>query len=319
MTTTKPRAARAQPPRQALHVALVGECMLELQGQAFGNLRQTFGGDTLNTAVYLARCAAGLQVHYASAVGDDALSTGLTERWAAEGIALDLVRRIPGRLPGMYLIETDAQGERRFSYWREHSAAKAYFEVELTPLEAEEQRFAALYLSGISLAILPPQGRERLLALMHTMRERGAVVAFDNNYRPRLWPDAVEARTWFTRAFEASTLALVSADDHRALFGAEALPQALATPELVVKHGGDATWVRAPGFAWQSVPTEVVPRVVDTTAAGDSFAAGYLAQRLAGVAPPQAARYGNRLAARVIQHPGALIPRQAMADMIKAG
>jgi 2-dehydro-3-deoxygluconokinase len=141
-------------------------------------------------------------------------------------------------------------------------------------------------------------------------------VAFDNNYRTRLWPDADEARDWFTRALAASSLALVSADDHRALFGADADLQALPSPELVVKHGGDATWVRAPGFAWQSVPTEAVPRVVDTTAAGDSFAAGYLAQRLAGVSPPASARFGNRLAARVIQHPGALIPRQAMADLI---
>ena len=55
----------------ALRVVSFGECMLELQGQAFGEMRQTYGGDTLNTAVYLARCGAGhgLRVDYASALG----------------------------------------------------------------------------------------------------------------------------------------------------------------------------------------------------------------------------------------------------------
>ena len=311
------------------HVALLGECMLELQGPAFGTLQQSYGGDTLNTAVYLARCgaASGIRVSYATAVGDDALSAGLLERWAAEGLDLGLVRRITGRLPGLYWIETDAGGERRFSYWRDTSAARAYFEAGCqrlpTPLEARQAEWDAFYLSGISLAILPPAGRERLFALMHSLRRRGAQVVFDNNYRPRLWPDVDEARRCFVRAFECSSLALVTADDHQALFGlatlgdAVAAAHALPCPEVVVKRGAAATLVRTAGGAWQPAPTESVTSVVDTTAAGDSFAAGYLAHRLAGAAPLQSARFGNRLAARVIQQRGALIAPALMADLLR--
>jgi 2-dehydro-3-deoxygluconokinase len=173
-------------------VAVVGECMLELQGTAFGTMRQTFGGDTLNTAVYLARLTGGrgVEVQYATGLGEDSLSEGLLTRWRAEKVGVDLVRRVPGRMPGLYLIEVDAGGERRFSYWRDHSAAKAYFDGAASPLEEAADRFDVLYVSGISLAILPPDGRERLLALMAAMRSRGAVVAFDNNYRPRLWANA---------------------------------------------------------------------------------------------------------------------------------
>lgn len=300
-------------------IALVGECMLELQGEAFGTMRQTFGGDTLNTAVYLARCAPDVSVHYATAVGDDPLSEGLVQRWQAEGVATDLVRRIPGRLPGLYLIETDAHGERRFSYWRDTSAAKAYFDADATPLEARAAEWQALYLSGITLAILPPAGRERLYALMRSMRERGAMVAFDNNYRPRLWPDRDEARACFSRALDLATVALVSLDDHQALFGAACDGSELQAAEAIVKRGANATRVRpAPLAAWHEVPTERIERVVDTTAAGDSFAAGYLARRLAGADPLDATHYGNRLAARVVQHRGALIPRDAMRDLMSA-
>lgn len=305
-------------PGGAKKVALIGECMLELQGQAFGTMRQTFGGDTLNTAVYLARCgaAAGLQVFYATGLGDDALSAGLMQRWADEGLQLDLVRRIAGRMPGLYLIETDDRGERRFSYWRDTSAAKAYFEAEHTPLEERAAEWDVLYLSGISLAILPPAGRERLFALLARLRERGAIVAFDSNYRPRLWPEPARAREAFQRAFELSTLAFVSLDDHHALFGSGHDGNELPTPELVTKDGQQPTRVRSAGSGWQTVATETVAHVVDTTAAGDSFAAGYLVQRLAGASPAEAAAFGNKLAARVIQHPGALIPAAAMTDLV---
>jgi 2-dehydro-3-deoxygluconokinase len=318
-------------------VAVLGECMLELVGPAFGTLQQGFGGDTLNTAVYLARCAADqgqkeaetgapYTVHYATGLGDDRLSWGLMERWAAEGLALDLVRQIPGRMPGLYMIEVDARGERSFNYWRDTSAAKAYFESERTPLEEQAADWDLFYLSGISLAILPPAGRERVFALMETLRARGALVVFDNNYRPRLWASRAEAQAVFRRALELANVGLITADDHQALFELPSLAEAvaaaldLAPPELLIKRGAESTLVRAPEAGapdWKEAATERVERVVDTTAAGDSFAGGYLSQRLRGRPALESARFGNRLAARVIQHRGALIEPALMADLLQ--
>lgn len=304
--------------RNECHVALLGECMLELQGQAFGAMQQSFGGDTLNTAVYLARAGAaqGLRVSYATGLGTDALSEGLLQRWAQEGLALDLVRRVPGRMPGLYQIQVDEHGERTFWYWREHSAARAYFDTEMTPLEAMVEHLDVLYFSGISLAILPEAGRERLLALATHLRERGAQVVFDNNYRPRLWPDAATARHWYDRTYALCSTALLTLDDEQALRGLDedaALSAAAALPvlEVVVKHGAAPTHVRQTGQAWQQVPTVPVAQVIDTTAAGDSFGGGYLAARLGGATPAQAVAAGNALAAQVIQHRGALMPRDA--------
>jgi len=307
-----------------VRVALLGECMIELQGQAFGTLTQGFGGDTLNTAVYLARCGgAAFEVHYATALGDDGLSQGMVERWQAEGLRTDLVQRLPGRVPGLYMIELDDSGERRFVYWRDSAAARAYFDAPVTPLEAQAANFDAFYLSGISLAILPPAARERVFALMEQLRERGAAVIFDNNYRPRLWPDVAVARQVFARAFALASCSVITADDHQLLMGlstlneAVAAAQALASPELLIKRGAGATLVRAArSTAWHEAATEPVPRVVDTTAAGDSFAAGYLSRRLAGADAVDAACFGNRVAGRVIQHRGALILREVMRDLM---
>ena len=316
-----------------LRVVCFGECMLELQGPAFGSLQQSYGGDTLNAAVYLARCGQaygqtlGLQVDYATALGDDSLSSGLLQRWQAEGLAVGLVRRLAGRLPGLYMIEVDERGERRFIYWRDQAAARAYFDTPEgdTPLEQQAGEIDALYLSGISLAILPSAGRARLAAVAQALRARGAMVVFDNNYRPRLWADMATARSTFQQFHALASAALVTLDDEMALWGeADAAVQlsctlALPAAELVIKRGAASTLVRLAGQAVQEVPTEFVPQVVDTTAAGDSFAGAYLAARLSGASAAAAAACGNRLAARVVQHRGALIPPAAMADLMTIG
>lgn len=303
-------------------VAAVGECMLELQGQPFSaQLRQHYGGDTFNAACYLARCSEA-RVSYASALGDDTLSEALLQRWTDEGLQLDLVRRLAGRRPGLYQIELDEQGERRFHFWRGQSAARDYFDgLAPTPLEQAAGELDALLFSGISLAILPDAGRERLLQVAASMRAAGKLVAFDNNYRPILWADAATARHWFDRALAVASLALITTDDHQALYGlataeaATAAAQALPVPELALKRGAASTLVGGGGH-WSEVTTERVAKVVDTTAAGDSFAGGYLSRRLRGATPAEAAAFGNRLAARVIQHPGAVIPLAAMQDLL---
>ena len=297
--------------------------MIELQGAPFGAMQQTMGGDTLNAAVYLARCSSReqIRVSYATALGVDHFSDTMLTRWQQEGIDIDLVDRLPDRLPGLYHIETDSLGERRFQFWRNDSAARHYFDRQPALLEAAADRIDLLYLSGISLAILPDPARQRVLRLMETLAARGAWVVVDNNYRPRLWADASTARHWFDEALARATLGLITLDDHQALFAlpdaasALAHAQTMQLPELVIKRGAQPTLVRCAG-PWQEVATEPVAQVTDTTAAGDSFAGAYLSRRLLGVPAATAAAFANRVAARVIQHPGALIPREAMLDLI---
>ena len=303
-----------------LRVACLGECMVELREQAPGLLAQGFAGDTYNTAVYLRRLvpADAMQIDCATAVGGDMFAPAMLQAWQREGIGSALLRQVPERSTGLYAIRTQAQGERHFSYWRENSAARAYFEGESSPLEQQADHIDVLYLSGISLAIMGPDMPPRLEALIAKMRSRGARIVFDNNYRARLWASAEAARAAFARLYELADIALVTLDDEMALHGTSATvarAQALALPcaEVAIKRGAAPTLVRVLGEPTIEVAVEPVAQAVDTTAAGDSFAAGYLSQRLRGASVEAAARLGNRLAATVIQHPGAIIPREAMA------
>jgi 2-dehydro-3-deoxygluconokinase len=295
-------------------IALIGECMIELQHRADGSLQQSFGGDTLNTAVYLAReLGEGACVDYVTALGDDSFSDAMCQSWAEEGIGLGMVQRLPGRLPGLYCIQTDAKGERRFLYWRNEAAVRDCFTTPAAePILAALPAYAVLYFSGITLAVLGELGRKKLIETLIEARQRGAQVVFDNNYRPRLWASVEQAQAAYREALAYVDLALLTVDDEQALFGyadSQAVLAAYAdTPEVVLKRGAEACLIRCGGESFE-VPAQRVEQVVDTTAAGDSFSAAYLACRLKGGNPQQAAQAGHRLASRVIQVPGALIPR----------
>ena len=304
-----------------IRIALLGECMIELRGQLFGTMQQYFGGDTLNTAVYLARLAAdsGIEVAYATELGTDAFSDAMLRAWQEDRIDTRLVIREPGRMPGLYTIQVDETGERTFYYWRDSSAARHYFDGASSPLEDALDTLDALYFSGISLAVLSRHGRERLFKCAERLRAAGKQVIFDNNFRARLWTAGLEdARAWYERAFSCCDLAMITLDDNQALYAlpdeASAIRHACALPpdEVVIKRGAEPTLVRLAGREPITVPTFPVSKVVDTTGAGDSFAGGYLAARLQGQGPEVAARSGNKIASIVIQHAGAIIPREAM-------
>jgi 2-dehydro-3-deoxygluconokinase len=298
-------------------VHCLGEAMLELSAPRLGPATLSFGGDTLNTAVYLARL--GVRTGYASAMGDDPYSAEVLAAWQAEGVATDAVARLPGTLPGLYAIRTDPTGERSFSYWREASAARQIWRHESRAAWLGQVLACDwLHLSGITLAIAGPEGRQALFDALAAAKARGMRLSFDSNYRPRLWPDAATAKAAYEAILRLADLSLPGLEDEAPLFGEEGAPALIArhraygVAEVVLKAGGPRAWVSVGADAPILVEgASVAP--VDTTAAGDSFAAGYLAARLGGKVPQEAAQAAHRLASIVIQHPGAIVPKAAMA------
>ena len=200
-------------------IAVIGECMIELS-QKGADVQRGFGGDTLNTSVYIARQvdAAALSVHYVTALGTDSFSQQMLESWQGENVDTSLTQRMENRLPGLYYIETDSTGERTFYYWRNEAAAKFWLESEQSAAICEElATFDYLYLSGISLAILSPASRDKLLSLLRECRANGGKVIFDNNYRPRLWSSKEETQQVYQQMLECTNIAFLTLDDEDAL------------------------------------------------------------------------------------------------------
>ena len=290
----------------------LGECMVEIAPAEGGLSRVGFAGDTFNTAWYARQLLSEeWTVSYGSCIGSDAISDEMASYMQSHGVDTSTLRRFSDRTVGLYMISLQ-DGERSFSYWRGQSAAKAMAE-DPDWLRGITQGRDVIHFSGITLAILPPEQRQTFCDILAEARAAGAQVAFDTNLRPKLWGSEDAMRAGLTLGASVADVVLPSFDEETALFGD-------ATPEdtikryreggarlIAVKDGGGplTVWTEDSGVTTHQ-PQKVSP--VDTTAAGDSFAAGLLASLATGHSLDQSADRAMRLAAEVIQARGALVP-----------
>ncbi|TIS57702.1 MAG: sugar kinase [Mesorhizobium sp.] len=301
-------------------VASIGECMLELSSQAGPNWRMGFAGDTFNTLWALHALSGDRPATYVSAFGDDPFSRDQIDFFAKNGIGIGASPVISGARPGLYAI-TLTGAERSFTYWRGDAAARQ-LASDAAALAKSLENQALVYFSGITLAILDEAARKTLLAAVAEARAAGSLVAFDPNYRPRLWHNREDAQAAILGALAVTDIALPTFPDEQMLFG-DTVPQATAerlaklVREVVVKNGEEPALICENGKL-QNVPAVHVAAPVDTTGAGDSFNGAYLAARLAGHAPTEAAFRAHRVAAAVVQVRGALAPFEVLQTAFKA-
>lgn len=316
-----------------IQILAIGEVMLELApaGESNGKKLMALGyaGDTYNTSIYLARL--GVRTAYFTRLGDDPYSRELLQIMVQEGLDTASIEAVPGRTPGLYLIANQPNGERNFSFWRGQSPAREMFSTKesSSALEKRLQEVNTAYFSGVTIGILSDEARATLLCALAEFRARGGKVIFDNNYRPQLWRDRAHAQLAMDQSLAVADIALLTDDDAERLWGSgkpeDILDRCITAgvSEVVLKRGPNPVVVAIEprdGQYQQRIQVEVPPvaKVVDTTAAGDSFNAGYLAARFAGENIDRAAARGSRCAGVVIQHRGAIVEREIFLREISA-
>jgi 2-dehydro-3-deoxygluconokinase len=297
-------------------VLSIGECMLQLREERKGKFAQGFGGDSLNTAIYLSRL--GIKSSYLTALGDDQWSNEMLALWQKEGIDTSLVRQVPGRMPGLYIIQNAANGERRFSYWRDRSPAREIFDQDNQSLAQSFMQHEWIYFTGITLSLYSEEARALFFDYLQRANDAGAWIVFDTNYRDRGWPDDAEKDKAFRQAIEIADILFASHEDMTGIFGrsGEAMFEIAKCVEKILKLPDASARIVYRNHDEVAAPLPV-KKVIDTTAAGDSFAAAYLAARINNKPPLLAAADGHLLANAVIQHPGAILPRSKMPKSLR--
>jgi 2-dehydro-3-deoxygluconokinase len=185
-----------------------------------------------------------------------------------------------------------------------------------------------VYFSGISLASLSDQDCLHLFQLLTAFKRKGGQIIFDNNYRSVLWKNR-QPLPFYQQAMMLADIAFLTDEDEYALFGGNSVASILeryplssigSGTELVIKQGDKPCVIRTtkkkdPVF---TVSSSVLSKdkIIDTCAAGDAFAAGYLSKRLIGCCVNESAKFAHKLAGRVIQYSGAIIPPHNMNDLI---
>ena len=276
----------------------VGECMIEMSGGEDGQYRLGYAGDTLNTAWYArARLPADWEVDYVTALGDDLYSQQMVEFFADNGIGIGHIQKIDGRRPGPL---PDPPGRRRPALHLLARAVRRQADGRRCPARLNDALAGAdiAYFSGISLAILAPRGRGKLMQAIHRARQGGARVAFDPNERPALWTrPRVMGSTITAAAILADIVLPTFPDEAGAVRRCLARSGGRALSELGRRRSRGQERRRAGLCRLARVErlgraASRAPVSVDPTGAGDSFNGAYLAARAQGASPLEAAAAG---------------------------
>ena len=298
------------PLKAKLELLCIGEAMAELRRDETGGFDVSFAGDCFNTAIYAARLFGTPDtVGFASLIGHDPLSSGLLVLASDEGLNTDCLMRHSAHNIGIYAVATDDAGERSFHYWRNQSAAR-HLGDDASLLSALPEA-NIIYLSAITMAIMSDEGRNAIISFLRSRQKQGSLIAFDSNFRPQLWESIETARAINSDMWQIADIALPSLDDEQALWDQTA-EQVIG--RFAAKHWHACAIKQAENgpFSFeleQTIGYPKAPKVIDTTAAGDSFNAGYLHALLAGKPEAERLMAGHSLALQVVGVRGALMPR----------
>lgn len=306
----------------------IGECMMELTPQETPKgeegFNKAFAGDTYNALVYAKRNVPELNAFIFSAIGNDDISRCMSARWEKEGVCSSFTLIANNATIGIYAISTDDKGERSFSYWRKDSAATQMMAIKsVNELVQTCPEVTCAFFSGISLVILSDKDKAVLIEFIQRLKTKGVKIAFDPNYRPAMWESKQHAIYWLEQAYSVSDIVLPGEEDHHALFehrDHEEIAQyckQFNVQEIVIKCGEKGTFVYFENKVSAHQPFQAAPVQVDSTAAGDSFAGTYLAQRIINNDIDIALQQATKVAGQVVQHKGAIMPSEIYEKIIK--
>lgn len=281
----------------------IGEIMLEMSDVGGGVYKKSFAGDTFNMAHYLNVVTRGeVRADYLTAVGVDAESDACLAFLENMGAGTSRCLRLPEYTLGLFILTNDESGEKQYGYWRGMSAAKHVFDTE-----QDLAGYDFIYLSGITAAIT--LNKENLVASVAAARKQGAMIVYDFNHRKLLWTPE-EARTFADAFLSHVDIVKISDEELEVLYAGRKMDEfskLYPEAEWVLTCEGNKGEVWKAGNLIAQQIFEPVEKVVDSSAAGDSFIAAYLAAKFNGAEPLEGLQRGHAIASQVVCGVGSIV------------
>ena len=240
-------------------------------------------------------------ISYFTKLGTDHISAEVVKFIADSGVCTDAIQYMDSRTVGLFMLRTQADGEKSYSYWRGQAAAKTLFN---TPQDLTA--YDLISFSGISAAI--QENRDGLITAIQHAHAQNIPIVYDFNHRTQLW-SANAAKTFGDTIAPYCSILKISDEEHRLLgYGdLQALSATVPNAIWVYTKGAEGAQCWQNGTCIADVASVKPQKLVDTSAAGDSFQAAFCINYLKGVAIEDALHKAAKLASKVLQFKGSII------------
>ena len=150
-----------------MRICSIGECMIELSNIEHNIFRQSFAGDTANSAIYLSRL--GAKSSYISSTGNDFLSKKMLKFLNDEKVKTHNIFMNFNKTLGLFLFRITKM--KKFFYWRSNSAARTLLKnVNSKALLKQISKYDAIYFSGITLSIYDQKSNEKFYKILKSLK-----------------------------------------------------------------------------------------------------------------------------------------------------
>lgn len=258
-------------------VIAFGEALIDMlarPGEGLRSFLEQPGGAPANVAVGVAKL--GGQASFVGQVGKDMFGDVLVRAMADYGVDTGPLRQTDEAMTALAFVSLDSEGERSFAFYRNRSADLLY-RADYRPPELFQA--SPIFHCG-SNTLNDADIQATTMTLMASARDAGCLISFDVNYRHNLWAADAEPRQPIREAMAVADIVKLSREELDALYGnedavvAELLEAGVRL--VLITDGGNPLKV-----FWRDGQTQLNPpaaNVIDSTAAGDAFVAGFLYQ-----------------------------------------
>lgn len=294
---------------QKIDIAVIGECLVELS--ANGSLADTstlnkyFGGDTVTTAVAIARL--GGRVTYITKVGNDGFSEFILSALQKENVDTSLIKTNEEQ-NGMYIVSHTLENKEVLYYKRKTAATKLSIE-DLT--EEHIKKLKLVYSTGV-VQSLSASSRELIRESFKIAKENDVTTAYDPNYTS-CFMNSSDTKEYFEEIIDYTDVIFLSLkNDAAKLYEFESIDKVIkyfwdrGVKIVVVKSHIDKGYYT--GYNGDISFTEFynTQKAIDTTASGDVFNGGFLYALTNGYAPADAAKFASVVSGLQTQNYGAI-------------